>query len=337
MGLLASKRRADGSFEPSRLYYWVKPDISGNEINGLGETRVRRPKPVYHYVKIKHPWRLWQNIFYFRTFITRGYFQQFVRAALLNLRPPRNIATGKKPEPPAQLTETLKKFLLTNGAGDVAVARMRPEWVIEGMEVTERFVVTFAVPQDFETVRSLMGAGIDVNANAHMMSKYNAGTQLAKKGADLLRERGHHAYGYCGPASGRFTSIPAALAGGLGELGKHGSIINAKMGSNFRIGYILTDAELVPGKPVNFGADDFCVNCQVCTKACPPKAIYPEKQMVRGVHKWYVDFDKCISYFNEAYGCGICIVACPWSRPGVADKLIVKMARKSGPTPQISA
>ena len=51
--------------------------------------------------------------------------------------------------------------------------------------------------------------------------------------------------------------------------------------------------------------------------------------MVRGDTKWYVDFDKCVPYFNETTGCGICIAVCPWSRPGVAANLVEKLARRS--------
>ena len=78
-----------------------------------------------------------------------------------------------------------------------------------------------------------------------------------------------------------------------------------------------------------FGADDFCTSCQLCTNACPPQAIFEEKQTVRGDDKWYVDFDKCIGYFHEAYGCAICIAVCPWSRPGVAENLAAKMTRRA--------
>jgi epoxyqueuosine reductase QueG len=50
--------------------------------------------------------------------------------------------------------------------------------------------------------------------------------------------------------------------------------------------------------------------------------------MVRGETKWYVDFDKCIPYFVDYETCGICLVVCPWSRPGVADNMLAKMARR---------
>jgi ferredoxin len=52
--------------------------------------------------------------------------------------------------------------------------------------------------------------------------------------------------------------------------------------------------------------------------------------MVRGVKRWYVNFDKCIPYFAEAASCGICIAECPWTRPSVRPKLLNTMAQRLG-------
>ena len=107
----------------------------------------------------------------------------------------------------------------------------------------------------------------------------------------------------------------------LWRIGKHGSIINPEFGSSFRLSAILTDAPLPISKPKSHGVDDFCSACRVCEDACPPFAILPEKKTVRGIKKWYVDFDKCLPFFNQHQGCGICIAVCPWSRPGVGLNL----------------
>jgi epoxyqueuosine reductase len=96
---------------------------------------------------------------------------------------------------------------------------------------------------------------------------------------------------------------------------------------------VTTDMPLVASAPDSFGADQFCKTCQVCTRECPPAAIVEHKQMVRGVERWYVDFDKCIPYFTEAASCGICIAVCPWTLPDVRPKLLQTMARRLGQTP----
>jgi epoxyqueuosine reductase len=49
---------------------------------------------------------------------------------------------------------------------------------------------------------------------------------------------------------------------------------------------------------------------------------------VRGERRWYVDFDKCLPYFNEAMSCAICLAVCPFSRPGVGDNLVMKLATR---------
>jgi epoxyqueuosine reductase len=125
--------------------------------------------------------------------------------------------------------------------------------------------------------------------------------------------------------AGPINLIPAALACGFGELGKHGSIINRRFGSSFRLASVLTDLPLVADRPDDFGADDFCARCQLCTRSCPPEAIFDEKQLVRGTQKWYVDFDRCVPYFNDTFGCAICIAVCPWSRPALTSTLVRKM------------
>jgi len=72
------------------------------------------------------------------------------------------------------------------------------------------------------------------------------------------------------------------------------------------------------------------MNCRICEDACPPEAISSEKQLVRGEIKWYVDFDRCLPFFNQTHGCAICVAVCPWSRPDVGLNLAEKLARRAG-------
>ena len=114
----------------------------------------------------------------------------------------------------------------------------------------------------------------------------------------------------------------------MGTLGKHGSLIHGEFGSSFRLSAVTTDMPLVADPKRDIGSEDFCQNCQICVKACQPKAIFPEKQLVRGVEKWFGEFDKCIPTFGEALGCAICIAKCPWSTPGRAPALSQKMLKR---------
>ena len=119
--------------------------------------------------------------------------------------------------------------------------------------------------------------------------------------------------------------VPVAIQAGLGELGKHNSMITKNYGANVRLATVLTDLPLETDEPVDIGVDDFCMNCQICTTNCPPQAIFEEKQMVRGEERWFVNFDRCGPYFADNQSCGICIEVCPWSEPGRGDILMNKM------------
>jgi hypothetical protein len=47
LGILMGRRTAAG-YQPSLIHRLFKPRISGNAINGLGETARRRATPIYH-------------------------------------------------------------------------------------------------------------------------------------------------------------------------------------------------------------------------------------------------------------------------------------------------
>jgi len=96
---------------------------------------------------------------------------------------------------------------------------------------------------------------------------------------------------------------------------------------------VITDLPLIADQPDEIHVDDFCRNCRLCTRECPPQAIFSEKQWVRGVRKWYVSFDKCVPYFNDTFGCNICIKVCPYSRPGVSESLVEKVLNRRAARP----
>ena len=103
---------------------------------------------------------------------------------------------------------------------------------------------------------------------------------------------------------------------------------------------MLTNLPLTADAPVDIGVDDLCLGCRRCTIDCPPDAIADAKQTVRGIHKWYVDFDKCVPYFVKTQGCGICLEVCPWTEPGrgpaLSEKLLAKRGRQGRPSKAVA-
>ncbi len=93
---------------------------------------------------------------------------------------------------------------------------------------------------------------------------------------------------------------------GLGWLGRNNLLVNKKIGSQFRLVTVLTNAPLKAGRPVREG----CGECVSCISVCPAGAI---KQNA-------ADFDHlaCFAKLKEfqqkkladQYICGICVKAC---------------------------
>lgn len=330
MGLILGKK-VDGGYQPSFLHRLVKPKITGNQINGLDEKLSRRPTPLYHWYgkyKLKLPFSGVQRL---GDFTAMWKHRKNIALPLKHIKksdyysgkPHVSVKLNPANRSPEEWTRAVKAYAHEKGADLVGITRLRKEWVYEGFDISKKWIVMLGLAMEHEELVQTDGpeSGVEV------LKIYAQGQEVAWHVTDWLRAEGWDAEGHGGPDASPVTMVPAALACGFGELGKHGSIINRKLGSSFRLAYVVTDTPMIADEEDEFGVDDFCMKCQVCTKACPAEAISTSKQLVRGVEKWYVNFDKCVPYFNDDGGCGICIAQCPWSRPGIADNLVMKIAR----------
>lgn len=313
-------------FVPDPEQIALRPDISGNTINGLDEKEKRRARMVY--------WAPTPDD------IAHGPLQQFFmrqsarepafglaradRQEILDAPLPA-VSTPQVRRDPESWTQALDQFVQDGLCEKTGVAEMNPDWVFEGHDIQQSRVIIVGVQHDYDQISEAPKA----MAGLEVMAQYARAAKAAKDIAGWIRQQGWDADPVTGPMTGALAMIPPALACGFGELGKHGSIINPDLGASFRLSAILTDAPFAPTPQQHHGIDDFCQNCRICEDACPPEALFSDKQTVRGVDKWYVNFDKCLPFFNQTYGCAICIAVCPWSRPGVGPSLAEKLARRA--------
>ena len=317
-----------------RERYRPKPEtlallkVSGNPINGLGETSPRRPSPFFWHPPDQHPYGELQIVARQSSRKCPGATEAF--QAAYNYPELLPVAEQKKEAPAEQFAQEAAAFALAHEADDIGIAPMDPLYVFEGYTINEPWVIILALAHNYERLKQVPSDETNGVGVCDVGDQYARGTRSSYALTNWIRRHGYNATPYPGPLANALLLIPPAIVSGLGELGKHGSLISRHFGSGVRLAGIATDMPLVATAPDRFGGDEFCKSCQVCTRACPPTAIVDHKQMVRGVERWYVDFDKCIPYFAEAASCGICIAVCPWTRPSVRPKLLTTMARRLG-------
>lgn len=112
----------------------------------------------------------------------------------------------------------------------------------------------------------------------------------------------------------------AALAAGVGELGRNGLIITEKFGARVHMpAPIMTDLPLVPGKPIDLGVEDFCKVCRKCAVTCPTNSIsFGDKVVYKGIEKYKINWLTCyrlrphvIHIWNT---CLTCMTVCPFTK-----------------------
>lgn len=186
-------------------------------------------------------------------------------------------------------------------------------------------VIVMAYEMDYEAFSSAPSAV----ASAAAGNGYSQMTKTALQLAVFIRQLGFNAI----PA-GNDTglSIPYAIAAGLGEGSRMGSLVTYKYGPRVRIAKVYTDLDFVEyDKAKTFGVFEFCKNCMRCADACPSKAIPFEKEPTFepthenkdnayfnavGIKKWYMDASKCFKTWSElGNDCGACISSCPYNKP----------------------
>jgi Pyruvate/2-oxoacid:ferredoxin oxidoreductase delta subunit len=327
---------------PSPAHGALLPPISGCTFNGFGEVAPRRPRQIFWLRKPgSHPFARLLEAVKQRFSSVAAYHEVYANAD----RGPHKLpepATTRADDTAGNWTRRVKAFVLDNvaarpggypGAGSeaelVGIADICPDWVYEGFTSTLPHLVVVGNVMDHVRLSRVPSSADDPEGQLEVCDQYNRGARVVNWLAHWIRSQGYNAIPHAGPWVGSLNLLPAAIACGFGELGKHGSLINRRYGSSFRLAAVETDMPLIADAPDHFGADDFCLKCQVCTNGCPPDAIANDKQMVRGTVKWAVNFDRCIPYFNETFGCGICVAICPWSTPGRAPKLTERFSRRA--------
>lgn len=304
------------------LFRYRDSPLSGNVINGLGVSEKQQATQIFHGSGERE--LEWRQLEYFFALINplKVYWFNLVNRWMLR-KADGPIAKHKQDvDDPVRMAAGIKDRAIALGAGTVGITAMTEQALYRGGKLNYVNAIVVLLPMD----STEMAHVTNDRAGTETMRAYMEITRTVIGLAQTIRAMGWRARAYCEGAD--ILHIPLAIDAGLGQLGKHGSLICKEYGSGMRIATVLTDLPLARDQPIDIAVDDLCIGCRRCTLDCPVDAIGDSKQMVRGENKWYVDFDKCAPYFTATVGCGICIEVCPWTKPGRGPALSAKLLSK---------
>ena len=217
--------------------------------------------------------------------------------------------------------KALSYFLGIDAAG---VSRC-PEWTwyshdANGTEInpTHDQAISMVVDQGYETMEG--ASGDDWIAVSQSMRAYLRFSILGSIVAKQVRNLGYEAKAHT-VMDGEVLQPPLLLLAGLGEVSRIGEVIlNPFLGPRLKSGVVTTTMPLAHDKPISFGLQEFCENCNKCARECPSGAITAgPKLMFNGYEIWKSDSQKCTTYriTNEGGAmCGRCMKTCPWNLEG---------------------
>jgi epoxyqueuosine reductase len=183
-----------------------------------------------------------------------------------------------------------------------------------------RWVVVYTLRMADELVKRPT-TQIGDRMHTHM---YNLRSLVQGQLQQFLRTLGYMGLGEASTYNALALATPMGVLAGLGEISRVGHIITPEHGLMQRVNKLITDLPLAPGKPVNFGAFNFCRTCKKCADFCPAKAITPatdptwdsegKTYFSPGVKVFRWAQERCNAYYQMNMGCATCFAVCPYSK-----------------------
>jgi reductive dehalogenase len=238
---------------------------------------------------------------------------------------------------PEEATKRIKGYTLKLGADMVGITKINPLWIYshrgeifhenwedwgKPIDIDHGYAIVFAEEMTLEMV----GTGPHTPTVMESMRDYAKGAFISTQVASFIANLGYtatanHLRHY------EALMVPLAVDAGLGEMGRLGYLMTQKFGPRVRLSVVTTDLPLIPDKPVDIGAQDFCKICKKCANCCPSKSIPvdTDQTVVNGIVRWKLNADTCFDYWGKVgTDCDICMRVCPWSHADTLPHRLIK-------------
>jgi epoxyqueuosine reductase len=208
------------------------------------------------------------------------------------------------------LIEALEAEAFRLGASSIGYTKLPRRWVFQDKAVMYDNAIVVSMEMDADGINSAPS----VACMRTVMETYRDLGRINNQLASFLRERGFGAHaGH--PLNGLALYPPLAQLAGLGWMGLNGLIITPEHGPRVRLAAVFTSIENLPFNQGNAHSwvQDYCENCRICHKKCPPGAFHEEPVQHIDGRVTYVKNELCFPYFNRYHGCSVCVKVCPFN------------------------
>jgi epoxyqueuosine reductase len=208
---------------------------------------------------------------------------------------------------------SLEGMARTAGAADIRYVRVPRKAIFQQKGIPHEYAVVFTVEMDQTNISSAPS----FIAMREVAKGYGNLARIGNQLAGFMRKNGFAAYP--GTALGGLTDYAhLAEIAGLGAIGYHGLLITPNEGARLRINTIYTNITNLPIQTENehLWVRDFCAMCKKCIRGCPVQAIYEQPRPRGDDGMQCIDHSACRDYFNQNYGCAVCLAMCPFSDMG---------------------
>ena len=186
------------------------PDISGNTVNGLGETQFLQASPFFWHPHDRQTHGLLQEmvINYHRQ--SPEMREVFTPAADRGPRPVE-VAAPRINKPAANWTALIKQFVLEHEGDLLGITPVKMDYVYQGYEVDEANVIIIGVSMDYEEMRKAPAAFEQPNAGVEVGRQYNRASRVARHLSNYIRAQGHQAKAWPGRYASGLSMMPTAI------------------------------------------------------------------------------------------------------------------------------
>jgi len=255
-----------------------------------------------------------------------------------HLGPSVEAPTSLSGASPKERAQWVKGMARAAGASIVGCTRLDPRWIYSHVG---RGPGTFGSPIELEHTHAVV-IGVEMRhemvscapespATVETALRYIDASIAASAVTRLIAALGYEARAHV-DGDYRVLCVPLAVDAGLGELGRHGLLINERFGTRLRLAAVTTTMALDVDAPRAFGVHAFCETCRKCSRCCPSGSIdRGDKGLHNGVEKWQSQQESCYRYWRRmGTDCGICMRVCPYSHPaGGAHELVRGLIRRN--------